>query len=73
MRTYIEWMQGCSWITVTCCPALSLPGGFASSLPVGVQLVAPMRCDGFLLSVAKAVEAVTRLWSDGAGSLGCGA
>ena len=59
MRTYIEWMQSCSWITVTCCPALSLPGGFASGLPVGVQLVAPMRRDGFLLSVAKAVEAIT--------------
>lgn len=59
MRTYIEWMQSCSWITVTCCPALSLPGGFASGLPVGVQLVAPMRQDRFLLSVAKAVEAVT--------------
>jgi len=59
MRTYIEWMQSCSWITVTCCPALSLPGGFASGLPVGVQLVAPMRRDGFLLSVANAVEAIT--------------
>ena len=59
MRTYIEWMQSCSWITVTCCPALSLPGGFASGLPVGAQFVAPMRRDGFLLSVAKAVEAIT--------------
>ena len=59
LRTYIEWMQSCSCITVTCCPALSLPGGFASGLPVGVQLVAPMRRDGFLLSVAKAVEAIT--------------
>ena len=59
MRTYIEWMQSCSWITVTSCPALSLPGGFASGLPVGVQLVAPMRQDRFLLSVAKAVEAIT--------------
>ena len=59
MRTYIEWMQSCSWITVTCCPALSLPGGFASGLPIGVQLVAPMRRDGFLLSVAKAVEEIT--------------
>ena len=59
MRDYIEWMQSCSWITVTCCPALSLPGGFSSGLPVGLQLVAPMRRDGFLLSVAKAVEAMT--------------
>ena len=59
MRTYIEWMQSCSWITVTSCPALSLPGGFARGLPVGVQLIAPMRRDGFLLSVAKAVEEIT--------------
>ena len=58
MRTYIEWMQSCSRITVTCCPALSLPCGFAGGLPVGVQLIAPMRQDAFLLSAAKAVEAL---------------
>ncbi len=58
MRTYIEWMQSCSRVTVTCCPALSLPCGFAEGLPVGAQLVAPMRRDAFLLSVAKAVEEV---------------
>ena len=58
MQTYIEWMQSCSRITVTCCPALSLPCGFAAGLPVGAQIVAPMRQDAFLLSAAKAVEAV---------------
>ena len=58
MQTYIEWMQSCSRITVTCCPALSLPCGFAGGLPVGAQLIAPMRRDAFLLSAAKAVEAV---------------
>ena len=58
MRTYIEWMQSCSRITVTCCPALSLPCGFASGLPVGAQLIAPMRQDAFLLSAAKAVEMI---------------
>ena len=58
MRTYIEWMQSCSRITVTCCPALSLPCGFAGGLPVGAQLIAPMRRDAFLLSAAKAVEAL---------------
>ena len=58
MQTYIEWMQSCSRVTVTCCPALSLPCGFAEGLPVGAQLVAPMRQDAFLLSVAKAVEEV---------------
>lgn len=58
MRTYIEWMQSCSRITVTCCPALSLPCGFAGGLPVGAQLIAPMRRDAFLLAAAKAVEAL---------------
>ena len=59
MSTYIEWMEACSWITVTGCPALSLPAGFRDGLPVGAQLVAPLRADGFLLRAAKAVEAIT--------------
>ena len=59
MSTYIEWMESCSWITVTCTPALSLPGGFRNGLPVGAQLVAPLRADAFLLRAAKAIEAVT--------------
>ena len=59
MTTYIEWMEACSWITVTCCPALSLPAGFRDNLPVGAQLVAPLRADQFLLRAAKAIEAIT--------------
>ena len=59
MSTYIEWMEACSWITVTCCPALSLPAGFRDGLPVGAQLVAPLRADRFLLRAAKAIEAIT--------------
>jgi len=59
MSTYIEWMESCSWITVTCCPALSLPAGFRNGLPVGAQLIAPLLEDAFLLRAAKAVEAVT--------------
>ena len=59
MNTYIEWMEACSWITVTCCPALSLPAGFRDGLPVGAQLVAPLRADKFLLRTAKAIEAIT--------------
>ena len=59
MSTYIEWMESCSWITVTCCPALSLPAGFKQGLPVGAQLIAPLRADHFLLRAAKAVEAIT--------------
>ena len=59
MSTYIEWMESCSWITVTSCPALSLPAGFRNGLPVGAQLVAPLRADAFLLRAAKAIEAIT--------------
>ncbi len=59
MANYIEWMESCSLITTTTCPALSLPAGFCDGLPVGAQLVAPLRADGFLLRAAKAVEAVT--------------
>ena len=59
MATYIEWMESCSWITVTTCPALSLPAGFHDGLPIGAQLIAPLRADAFLLRAAKAIEAVT--------------
>ena len=59
MATYIQWMESCSWITVTTCPALSLPAGFHQGLPIGAQLIAPLRADGFLLRAAKAVEAIT--------------
>ena len=59
MSTYIEWMESCSLITVTGCPALSLPAGFRDGLPVGAQLVAPLRADAFLLRAAKAIEAIT--------------
>ena len=59
MSTYIEWMEACSWITVTGCPALSLPAGFRDGLPVGAQLVAPLRADKLLLQAAKAIEAIT--------------
>ena len=59
MSNYIEWMEACSWITVSCCPALSLPAVFAEGLPVGAQLIAPMRQDAFLLAAAHAIAAAT--------------
>ena len=59
MSNYIEWMEACSWISVSCCPALSLPAGFSGNLPVGAQLVAPLRRDGFLLAAAQAIETAT--------------
>jgi amidase len=59
MRDYLEWMQSCAQITVTGCPAISVPNGFsAEGLPIGAQFVAPVREDARLLGIAKAVEAL---------------
>ena len=62
METYLDWMRACYLITVTGCPAISVPVGRTSDgLPVGVQLVAAHGADRFLLEVAAALEvAATR-------------
>ena len=60
MADYIDWMAACWRITVTGCPALSLPAGFdAEGLPVGVQLVSRQGADVALLRAAKALEEAT--------------
>lgn len=59
METYIEWMEACSFVSVTGLPALSLPAGFNGGLPVGAQLIAPLRADKQLLEIAKGIEEVT--------------
>ena len=58
MDTYIDWMESCSWVTTTECPALSMPAGFAGKLPVGVQLISKQASDSRLLRIAKSVESV---------------
>ena len=62
MNNYIEWMNACCWLSLTASPALSLPAGFHDGLPVGAQIVAPLRQDRFLLSVAKSMEQITNYW-----------
>ncbi|GAA4692931.1 amidase [Nocardioides conyzicola] len=58
METYLDWMRAAYFITVTGCPAISVPFGHtASGLPVGIQIVAPHGRDRFLLEVAAAFEA----------------
>lgn len=58
MQSYLDWMRSAYFITVTGCPALSLPAGTTpDGLPVGIQLVAPFGADRRLLEVATAVEA----------------
>ena len=62
MGSYIEWMRSNSRITVTCCPAISIPVGFsAAGLPVGLQLVTRPFGERALLEVAHALESRTGL------------
>ncbi|WGW11694.1 amidase [Saxibacter everestensis] len=57
MSSYLDWMRSAYFITVTGCPAISVPAGFTpEGWPVGVQLVAPPRQDLRLLQIAKSFE-----------------
>ena len=59
MATYLDWMRSAYVITVTGCPAISVPAGETTDgLPVGVQVVAPYAADRRLLEVAAAFEAL---------------
>ncbi|MCD4534207.1 amidase [Nocardioides sp. cx-169] len=58
MESYLDWMRSAYYITVTGCPAISVPAGVTpSGLPVGVQIVAPHGAERRLLEVAAAFEA----------------
>ena len=49
--TYFEWIAITFAITMTGCPAISIPAGFTSDgLPVGLQIIGPPRGEGPLLS-----------------------
>lgn len=57
-ETYIDWLAIAYAVTLTGCPALSLPCGFTrSGLPVGLQMVGPQRGEAALLAQAAALEA----------------
>ena len=59
MATYLDWMRSAYLITVTGCPAISLPLGHTrDGLPVGVQVVAPHGADLRLLEIGRAIEAL---------------
>jgi amidase len=60
MATYLDWMRAAYLITVTGCPAISVPAGHTpDGLPVGIQIVAPHGADRRLLEIAAAFEAAT--------------
>ena len=53
-------MRSAYLITVTGCPAISVPPGHTrDGLPVGIQIVAPHGADRRLLEVAAAFEAAS--------------
>lgn len=61
-ETYYDWMFLTFAISITGCPCLSLPCGFTSEgLPVGLQIVAPWRQEGRLLSAAAALESILQV------------
>jgi amidase len=56
-ETYVDWLAIVYAVTLTSAPALSLPCGFTrDGLPVGLQMVGPLRAEGPLLSYAAALE-----------------
>jgi amidase len=60
MGSYLEWMRVCSRISVTGCPAISIPAGLsANGLPVGLQLVARPFAERALLEAAHAIDGLT--------------
>ncbi|WP_109472308.1 amidase [Ornithinimicrobium cavernae] len=57
MRNYLEWMRSSYLITVTGCPALSVPAATTSDgLPVGLQVIGRPRSDFSVLQLGHAVE-----------------
>jgi amidase len=60
-KDYLDWMASAYLISVTGCPALSVPGGFTpDGLPIGLQIVGPHRGDLAVLRAGQAFEQVTR-------------
>ncbi len=57
---YIDWIGITSAITLTSCPAVSVPAGFtADGLPVGIQIVGPPRGEGLVLQAAHLLDQAT--------------
>ncbi|MBI2687788.1 MAG: amidase [Acidobacteria bacterium] len=62
MGSYIDWMKSCYFITVTACPAISVPCGFTpDGLPVGLQIVGRPQDDWGVLQIAHAFEQARKL------------
>ena len=61
-ESYVDWLMIVHAVTLTCCPAISIPCGFTQiDLPVGLQIVAPGRGEAKLLAGARFIEQVLDL------------
>lgn len=56
MKTFYDWFALTYLITLTGCPAISIPAGRLEGMPFGVQLVAAPRRDQWLLAAARTLE-----------------
>jgi amidase len=60
MKTYIDWMRSCWYVSFITNPAISVPAGFTEGgLPVGIQIVGRQREDFAVLQLAHAYEQAT--------------
>lgn len=60
MKTYIDWMRSCWYISASGNPAVSVPAGFTpEELPVGLQIVGRNNQDFSVLQLAQAFEQAT--------------
>jgi amidase len=63
LGTYLDWLVLGHAVTVTGCPAISIPCGFtAEGLPVGLQLIGRPYGEAALLGAAAWCEAVLGIW-----------
>ena len=63
MDTYHRWMESVIYATFAGLPCISVPAGFGpQGLPMGLQLIGRPHCDGALLQVAAAYEALIGDW-----------
>ncbi len=60
--SYVDWMRSCYFISLTSCPAISVPAGFSEptpdtpALPVGLQIVGHLNDDFRVLQLAHAYQ-----------------